>query len=389
MLKKIISLILALSMVAVMFSAISVSAAATSGSCGPTMSWRVEKTVLSITGTGEMTNFNTTQRPPWHDVRSNITEIVIESGVVSIGNYAFADFSQKLAKVNIPETVVSIGNFSFLNCKTLQTTVLPAKLKKIGNGAFKDCVSLNSANIPTGVDYVGSEAYSGCSLLKTAYISRTLKTIEPKTFYNCRLLEAIIIPSGITTIGKEAFAKCGYLKSISFGSGIRTIEAGAFSDCAKLETIRYSNSKDMWDTIAIDANNEPLIFGHIIYNNTFSEDDVNIMVHLNGQKLSFDQPPVIIDGRTMVPLRAIFEALGADVVWDDATKTITAKREKRVVMLEIGQRFITMDGVSKELDVPAQIVNNRTLVPVRAVSEAFDCEVGWDGITQTVIITEK
>ena len=58
-------------------------------------------------------------------------------------------------------------------------------------------------------------------------------------------------------------------------------------------------------------------------------------------------------------------------------------------MLEIGQRFITMDGVSKELDVPAQIVNNRTLVPVRAVSEAFDCEVGWDGITQTVIITEK
>ena len=390
MLKKIISTILVISILAVMFSAVSVSAAATSGSCGPTMSWRVEKGVLSITGTGEMLNFNTTSRPPWHDVRSNITEIIIESGVVSIGNYAFADFSQKLSKVSIPETVVSIGNFAFLNCKTLETTVLPAKLKKIGTGAFKLCSSLNSVTIPTGVDYMGSEAFSGCSLLRTAYISRTLRTIEDKTFYDCRLLEAIILPSSIESIGKEAFAKCGYLKTVSFGTGIKTIATGAFSDCAKLENIKYSGSKDMWDTaVKVEANNEPIVFSHIVYNNTSSDDDVNIMVHLNGEKLSFDQHPLIIDGRTMVPLRAIFEALGAEVIWDDATKTITAKKEKRVVMLEIGKRFITIDGVSKELDVPAQILNNRTLVPIRAVSEAFDCEVGWDGVTQTVIITEK
>ena len=389
MLKKIISTILVISMLAVMFSAVTVSAAATSGSCGPTMSWRVEKGVLSITGTGEMLNFNTTNRPPWHDIRSTITEIIIESGVVSIGNYAFADFSQKLSKISIPETVVSIGNFAFLNCKTLETTTLPAKLKKVGTGAFKYCTSLGSIVLNTGVDYLGAEAFYGCSELTTVYISRTLKAIEPKTFYDCKLLEAIIIPHSVQSVGDEAFAKCGYLRTISFGTGIRSIGTGAFSDCAKLTDVEYASNSDAWKTVSVAANNEPLKFAHVIYQAGGSVDDPTIMVHLNGEKLSFDQPPMIIDGRTMVPLRAIFEALGAEVVWDDATKTITAKKSYKVVMLEIGKRFITIDGVSKELDVPAQIMNNRTLVPVRAVSEAFECVVGWDGVTQTVIITEK
>lgn len=391
MLKKIISMALAVSLLVTMFAAVQVSAAInTSGSIGPTMSWRVDKGVLYITGSGEMLNFNTTQRPPWHDSRGNITEIIIESGVVSIGNYAFADCSQKLTNVSIPETVVSIGNFAFFNCKNMETVWLPAALKTIGTAAFKDCSSINSVLIPTGVYYLGSEAFSGCTRLRSAFLSATLPGIEAKTFYNCRFLESIIIPDAITTIGKEAFAKCGYLNNVAFGSGLRTVESGAFSECGKFEIAGYNGGKDSWDNnVDIAANNAPLDLAHIIWNTPIVSDPGQISVIINGVKISFDQPPAIIDGRTMVPLRAIFEALGAEVVWDDAAKMVTAKREKRVVMLEIGKRFITMDGVSKELDVPAQIVNNRTLVPIRAVSEAYDCEVGWDGGTRTVVITEK
>ena len=90
----------------------------------------------------------------------------------------------------------------------------------------------------------------------------------------------------------------------------------------------------------------------------------------------------------MVPLRAIFEALGASVEWDGETKTVTSVKDDTTVKLTVGEKKLTVNGTAKELDVPGQIVENRTLVPVRAISEAFGCEVGWDSATRTVTITK-
>ena len=111
-----------------------------------------------------------------------------------------------------------------------------------------------------------------------------------------------------------------------------------------------------------------------------------ISVTLDGTALSFDQPPVIADGRTLVPLRAIFEALGAEVDWDGETKTVTADRNGRIVKLTIGQNAFYVDSEEKTTDVPAQIIGGRTLVPVRAISESYDCGVTWDEQTKTVNI---
>ena len=113
-----------------------------------------------------------------------------------------------------------------------------------------------------------------------------------------------------------------------------------------------------------------------------------ITVMLLGNKLSFDTDPVIINDRTMVPLRAIFEALGASVEWDGDTKTVTSVKGDTTVKLTVGENKLTVNGTEKALDVPGQIVENRTLVPVRAISEAFGCEVGWDAETRTVTITK-
>ena len=90
----------------------------------------------------------------------------------------------------------------------------------------------------------------------------------------------------------------------------------------------------------------------------------------------------------MVPLRAIFEALGASVEWDDATKTVTSVKGDTTVKLTIGNAAITVNGEDKALDVPAQIVDSRTLVPVRAIAESFGCDVAWDDATKTVTITK-
>ncbi len=114
--------------------------------------------------------------------------------------------------------------------------------------------------------------------------------------------------------------------------------------------------------------------------------NAEISVLLNSKKIEFDQLPVLEYGRTLVPLRAIFEALGASVQWDGATQTVTAVKGDTTVSLQIGSTSMYVNGVVKTLDVPAKLINSRTLVPVRAISEAFGCAVGWDGNTQTVII---
>lgn len=113
----------------------------------------------------------------------------------------------------------------------------------------------------------------------------------------------------------------------------------------------------------------------------------NVKVTLDGKEIAFDVPPQIIDGRTLVPMRAIFEALGAKVEWDGETQTITARDKKMTtVKMVIGEKNIYTNLQSVELDVPPMIIEERTFVPVRAVSESLDCDVLWNGDSKTVII---
>jgi len=112
-----------------------------------------------------------------------------------------------------------------------------------------------------------------------------------------------------------------------------------------------------------------------------------IRVLLDGRQLHFDVHPVIIDNRTMVPMRVIFEELGAEIQWNGATRTITATRDDLVVRTTIGERGIMVNGNRIMMDVAPVIIDGRTLVPVRFVAEAFGTDVDWDGNTQTVFIS--
>jgi copper amine oxidase-like protein len=109
-----------------------------------------------------------------------------------------------------------------------------------------------------------------------------------------------------------------------------------------------------------------------------------ISVQLDGRTLQFDQPPAMLGGRLLVPLRGIFEALKADVVYDGATRSIQATKGSRVVQLQLGSRTAIIDGKTLFLDVPADTIGGRTMVPLRFVSEALGADVKWDGPTKTV-----
>ncbi len=117
--------------------------------------------------------------------------------------------------------------------------------------------------------------------------------------------------------------------------------------------------------------------------------EASIQILVNGTALTFDKgaEPQIVQDRTMVPLRAIFEALNVEVSWDGNTKTVTANGRGRQVILTIGQNEISVNGEKTVIDVPAMIISDRTMVPARAVAQSLGCTVDWTHETKTVVIT--
>ena len=111
---------------------------------------------------------------------------------------------------------------------------------------------------------------------------------------------------------------------------------------------------------------------------------VNLYVDMN--LIETDTPPAIVDGRTLVPVRAIFEAIGATVDWDSAASTATGVRGDTTVIIQINNTTAYTNGEVRVLDVPAQLINNRTMVPAWFISEAMGCDVTWDGKTETAAV---
>lgn len=127
--------------------------------------------------------------------------------------------------------------------------------------------------------------------------------------------------------------------------------------------------------------------------NVFAEEYVT--VKLDGAELQFEVPAQIIDDRTMVPMRNIFEALGAKVEWDEEHQGIMAFAGHKIITMMIGQNkmFVADFTTGKEtevyLDVPPMLVDNKTLVPLRAVSESLGVKVEWSEALQTVYLSSK
>lgn len=109
-------------------------------------------------------------------------------------------------------------------------------------------------------------------------------------------------------------------------------------------------------------------------------------LYVDGSELHTDVPPTILSGRTLVPLRAIFEALDADVSWNGATQTATAAKDGTTVQVSIDDTIAYVNGQKQILDVPAKLIDGRTMVPARFVSESLDARVLWDGNTQSVYV---
>ena len=109
---------------------------------------------------------------------------------------------------------------------------------------------------------------------------------------------------------------------------------------------------------------------------------------LNDKVLVFDVPPVLEDDRMLVPMRFVFEQMGAEVEWDQATQTATVLQENDAVAFQINNRSATVNSQAQTMDVPARLINSKTMIPIRFLSENLGYTVEWDEETNMAIITK-
>lgn len=126
----------------------------------------------------------------------------------------------------------------------------------------------------------------------------------------------------------------------------------------------------------------------VIFRSPLDFDNPN-KLKVNGRLLSAGVDPMLVNGRMLVPFRAIVEALGGEVGWDEKTSTVTVKKGATTILLQIESAAATVNGVEKKLEVPAKLVNDRTLVPVRFISEALGAEVIWDYLSNTAVVWQE
>lgn len=214
------------------------------------------------------------------------------------------------------------------------------------------------------------------------YIQNNCINDDAVTYSNCN--SGFTTDKSVGTFGIYAYDYESEYKSVSyFVDGVQVGWSDTIPYLCDIDFKNYSNGqhtltvKAYCDTNDVIEKTVPFTVGE------------NISVVINGNTLqNLDQPPVIVNGRTLVPVRAILENIGASVSWDEATKTVTAEKGDVTLKLNIGSKTIYKNGIPYEIDVSPKIIHGRTCLPVRAVSEHFGLNISWDNNTRTVIITE-
>ena len=219
-------IVIALSLL--MLAWFSCTAFAESGTCGKNVKWTLSDGVLTISGTGEMYDYET--NGPFHNM--GVSSIIISKGITSIGNCAFQDCGMPTS-ITIPDGVKRIGIYAFGFMSSLKSISIPESVTVIDGEAFYACTELENITIPSNVMAIGAAAFYDCQSLKNITLPNTLTSIYGYTFYNCVNMTSILIPETVTRIDDHAFDNCNRLT-------IYCYENSTAHKYAKANNIKYS-----------------------------------------------------------------------------------------------------------------------------------------------------
>ena len=242
--KKIISLLLSLAMLLTITSGLNLTAYADvqTGKCGDNVTYSLDTStgVLTISGTGKMTDYSYQSSPFCNDTKIKV--VTIDYGVTSIGKNAFEGCAS-LTSITILNSVTSIGDDAFYNCTSLTSVTIPDSVTSIGNSAFYCCRSLTSVTIPDSVTSIGDSAFNDCRSLTSVTIGKSVTSIGEATFCECTSLISVTIPDSVTSIGDSAFRYCTRLKDVYYTgsqSEWNKINIGSDNQCLTNATIHYN-----------------------------------------------------------------------------------------------------------------------------------------------------
>lgn len=222
---------------------------------------------LTISGTGDTDGYSE-DILPWKNYKDKIKSVVVESGIVSLGEFIFCELSN-LTSVSLCEGISLIENGSFANCSSLSSLEIPSSVETIGTYAFEGCSSLSAVTIPSGMTEIREGTFSGCSSLSAVTIPASVTKFGESSFEDCgnidkiyisnlkswlnieddysgiagnlylnnNILTSVTIPNGYKEVRTRAFAGCEKLKSVTIPESVTVIRAYAFEDCKSLESV--------------------------------------------------------------------------------------------------------------------------------------------------------
>ncbi len=244
----------------------------------------------------------------------------------------------------------------------------------IGDGAFGGSSKITEVHIPESVTKIGSMCFAYSGGITTVYLSSSVTSIPDGAFYQCTSLGSVSIAYGTTSIGSKAFALCPNLTSITIPNSMKKIADDAFLDTENVTFHCYLGENAVGYSFAQskDIACEELI-----------------TVYVNNKEIAFDQPPITEKKkfRTLVPLRAVLEYMGAEIEWYNDMNYAGIDIGDNRILIKPGSEFMMVNGKAVTLSCPALEYNNRVLLPIRDVVVAVGGKVAWDEYNKTVNIT--
>ena len=343
--KRLISLLLAFSMMLTFLPAGAVSAFA-EGNLGPYDCGETPGTVtatlspnsdgedtytLTITGNGPMANYDryitssNNSYAPWYEKIQNITQLIVEGGVTTLGDnilyYSYSDsnndchsFHPNLYEVELPQGLSYIGARAFCDSPKLNEVKIPSTVTKIKEFAFSGCTGLKEIELPPQLEEVGYSSFYGCSGLTEITIPSSVKTIPSGAFEKCFNLESVTLSEGIREIGTEAFKRTN-LKSLNIPKSVKKLGHDILFNCFHVAYIKIEAPSQLEETF--EGSNG--VFQPSCNTNVYCEPRLErLLWHFDGNEGFITTVDVtLVDGDTITPKKIDY---GADITALDKDK---------------------------------------------------------------------